>query len=496
MSDANGADSPRASLDAAPGADLAPAERVAVLEAELERTRAEKEAMGNQYRGLLGKLTAMRQSLGEKLKEDAEELDRREATINTLTAEIAVLHETVSTLRRELQLSSGEAAALAAQLAALRAQSDSSSSDVLSLTREMRELRGEMERLRVEREEWESEAGRERGRREAAEDEGRAWERRGREAEDDMARAQERAAREKERADNLQEVLSEFQAAKDAELAQATHELEAQLKLAVTQLSEFKLRAANAETRLDEAGRETGRAERLERELRDKNAAISKLRHDAVVTNEHLTEALRRLRKNSSDNNVDRRLVTNVLLSFLSTARADTKRFEMLGLLSTILGWDDGERERAGLQKETRRPRVRRKSSATADKAKDEAAMNESFSNLFVEFLLKEAGQGQARSPAQTPTSPLRSLPSSHSISTLGTAAGTGTGTAPSSPSPGATPPARPAGRGRTFSSSSNASQSSAGTSEARGALGLGLGLGTIGRKQSWGLQEAMRDGK
>jgi GRAB domain len=64
-------------------------------------------------------------------------------------------------------------------------------------------------------------------------------------------------------------------------------------------------------------------------------------------------EALRRLRRNSlaTDTNVDRRLVTNVLLSFLTTPREDAKRFEMLGLLATILVWTDPEREKAGLQR-------------------------------------------------------------------------------------------------------------------------------------------------
>ena len=71
----------------------------------------------------------------------------------------------------------------------------------------------------------------------------------------------------------------------------------------------------------------------------------------AVIMNEHLMEALRRLRRSSSDTNVDRRLVTNVLLSFLTTPRADSKRFEMLSLLSTILQWSDDEREKAGLQR-------------------------------------------------------------------------------------------------------------------------------------------------
>jgi hypothetical protein len=62
-------------------------------------------------------------------------------------------------------------------------------------------------------------------------------------------------------------------------------------------------------------------------------------------------EALRRLRRSSSDTNVDRRLVTNVLLAFLTTPRADAKRFEMLSLLATVLSWSDPERERAGLQR-------------------------------------------------------------------------------------------------------------------------------------------------
>lgn len=72
---------------------------------------------------------------------------------------------------------------------------------------------------------------------------------------------------------------------------------------------------------------------------------------EAVIINEHLMEALRRLRKNSQDNSVDRRLVTNVLLSFLTTPRADSKRFEMLNLLASVLSWTDAEREKAGLQR-------------------------------------------------------------------------------------------------------------------------------------------------
>lgn len=73
----------------------------------------------------------------------------------------------------------------------------------------------------------------------------------------------------------------------------------------------------------------------------------------AVILNEHLNEALRRLRKNATDqnSNVDRRLVTNILLSFLNAPRGDSKRFEMLKVLSDILSWNEDERQKAGLQR-------------------------------------------------------------------------------------------------------------------------------------------------
>lgn len=304
-------------------------ERVRILEDDLETTRQEKEALGNQYRSLLGKLTAMRTTLGDKLKEDAvgyisqsffwpcvetdacfrriqEELDRRETQINNLVTENSELHETVTTLKSELSSLSQESSHLSAQLAQLRSQSDSSSSDVLSLTREMRELRGEMERLRMEREEWEVEAGRERERRETLEDDLRVFERREQDMCSTLEKLTEERDKEKERGDNLQEVLSEFQAgepsgkaptllcipvdntnnsplAKDSEIQQATAELETQLRTAAESLSEFKLRAASAETRLSEVSSDASKSSALEKELKDKNQIIGKLRHDGKL---------------------------------------------------------------------------------------------------------------------------------------------------------------------------------------------------------------------
>lgn len=128
----------------------------------------------------------------------------------------------------------------------------------------------------------------------------------------------------------------------------------------------------------------------------------------AVILNEHLTEALRRLKKDSSENNVDRRLVTNVLLTFLNTPRADAKRFEMLQLLSSILSWSDDEREKAGLQRmggssssgnvmpgkpnismgsSRRRAMSKAKGKGPEDAGGAEEGLEQSFSNLWVEYL-------------------------------------------------------------------------------------------------------------
>jgi len=146
---------------------------------------------------------------------------------------------------------------------------------------------------------------------------------------------------------------------------------------------------------------------------------IGKLRHEAVIMNEHLVEALRRLRRTSNNTNVDRRLVTNVLLQFLNTPRGDAKRFEMLTLLSSILQWTDDEREKAGLQR-SGSPAAKSSMLSPTSKIKalelEKTDETESFSRLWVEFLLTEAAAGESpksnTSLPATPTQSPNNLPS------------------------------------------------------------------------------------
>ncbi|TBU23076.1 hypothetical protein BD309DRAFT_1011745 [Dichomitus squalens] len=404
--------------------DLDPVQR---LEQELQRTREEKDALAAQYRNLLAKLTTMRTTLGNKLKQDAEELDRQEQLVQQLTAQNEDFAATIDTLKSELIAANEEAERASRELETMRSRAlHDSSQETFLRERELRELQAELEQCRIERDEWEQKALQEH----VSADEARTSAdtlRRDVEVEREARQRAETALEiEREKCANLQSVLEDFQASKEHDLKQAVKEYERQLLQVTQSLAEFKSRALNAELQLEENSASNSRVQELEKEVKEKSVLVGKLRQETVIMNEHLMEALRRLRRSSSDTNVDRRLVTNVLLSFLTTPRADSKRFEMLSLLSTILQWTDDEREKAGLQRSGAlqpssggslwgRSGASSPSAKPAELQKTDETENQSFSRLWVEFLLTEASAGEGAS-SPSPRSPSRhqngSLPS------------------------------------------------------------------------------------
>ncbi|KAH9996701.1 hypothetical protein BJV74DRAFT_877401 [Russula compacta] len=371
------------------------------LQQELEHTREERDELATQYRNLLGKLQTMRNTLGNKLKQDAEELDRREQQLAQLTAQNEDLLSTVETLQSEVLASNAEAERASRELDAMRQEA---SGESLQREQTLREARVELERTRTARDDWEVEAMAQRVRVEEVRLTLDATYRElagAKEASEHNAAARDAEA---ERANNLQAVLEDFQSAKDHELRQAVSEREAQLADITQSLAEYKHRALQAELQLEENSADNARTQALEQEVKEKTLLIGKLRHEAVIINEHLMEALRRLRRGAASTNVDRRLVTNVLLTFLTTPREDTKRFEMLGLLASILSWSDEERIRAGLQRMGNNPTSAHSPIRPRPVELEKTDETESFSRLWVEFLLAEAGSGDPSPPPMTPT--------------------------------------------------------------------------------------------
>ncbi|CAL1699133.1 unnamed protein product [Somion occarium] len=392
--------------------DLEGLDPIQRLQRELERTREEKDNLAAQYRNLLAKLTTMRTTLGNKLKQDA--LDRQEQLVQQLTAQNEDLADTVETLKSELISSNEEADRSSRELEAMRSRAlQENAQEAFLRERELRDLQGELEQCRMERDEWEQKALQEHV---AADEAKTALESLRRDLEIEReARVQESTELqvEREKTTNLQSVLEDFQTAKDHEVQQAVKGYETQLLQVTQSLAEFKHRALTAELQLEETSSNSLRLHELEKDLKDKTLLNNKLRHEAVIMNEHLMEALRRLRRTSNDTNVDRRLVTNIILQFLTIPRADSKRFEILSLLATILSWDDDEREKAGLQRKggavaTLGSSIWGRASSPNSKGKtpelEKTDETESFSRLWVEFLLTEAAAGEGTSPPKSPS--------------------------------------------------------------------------------------------
>jgi chromosome segregation ATPase len=158
---------------------------------------------------------------------------------------------------------------------------------------------------------------------------------------------------------------------------------------------------ANARTRAAEAEELAKRVPTLEAECKEKNLLIGKLRHEAVILNEHLTKSLRMIRKNSEGETVDKELISNLIISFLNIPRGDAKKFEVLQLISSFLGWDDEQKIHAGLSRPANAAMMSPhlgnsrvpSSTSLSDADPTGAGSVSSVIGLFAEFLERESSK-------------------------------------------------------------------------------------------------------
>lgn len=121
--------------------------------------------------------------------------------------------------------------------------------------------------------------------------------------------------------------------------------------------------------------------EKYEKECKDRTLQIGKLRHEAIILNEHLTKALSMLKQSSDSESVDKELISNLLISFVSIPRADPRKFEVLELISSFLNWDDDKKRQAGLIFDSQNnPRTTKTGSKT-----------ENFVSMWTDYLEKQS---------------------------------------------------------------------------------------------------------
>ena len=106
--------------------------------------------------------------------------------------------------------------------------------------------------------------------------------------------------------EGLQRALQEIQAVRKTELKELVEKSEAELEAVRKQLDELQTVAESRRSELEELKQELARALPFEKEVKEKNLLVGKLRHEAVILNDHLTKALRFLKKGKPENNVDR----------------------------------------------------------------------------------------------------------------------------------------------------------------------------------------------
>lgn len=131
--------------------------------------------------------------------------------------------------------------------------------------------------------------------------------------------------------------------ARKQELREMVENSQTQLDALRKQADESVQKAAESATKLEATQKELERYIPFEREVKEKNLLLGKLRHEAVILNDHLTKALRFLKKGRPEDNVDRQIVTNHFLHFLALDRSDPKKFQILQLIAALLGWTEGE---------------------------------------------------------------------------------------------------------------------------------------------------------
>lgn len=404
---------------------------LASAQASNQRLTDEKMHVESQYRSLFGKVSQMKTTLGERLKQDAEEISQNRITIEeletqntTLTETIAHMQdqivehsETMETTSKQLKVTKSELEAVTKKLAETEAAAKT----------EMAQVAEMQERNAIAAAEWENLAIEERSARDALRDR--------------ITDLEEQLASQNSAYDNLRTIVDqdnqaitkfkqniyELQESHKSELRETVEKMQNTISDLSNTARASEDRANSLRTEVQSLNADIDKLRPYEQEAREKNLLIGKLRHEAVILNEHLTKALRLLKRGSSNDIVDRQLLNNLLLSFLTLPRQDSKRFEVLKILGSVLAWTDEQKELAGLLRpgtsgaftplspsSTRSPPMspsinrhgmsRRTSGSLQLQAADFMGPNrESMSDLWINFLQSEAAAQTAEQESSTP---------------------------------------------------------------------------------------------
>lgn len=283
---------------------------VAKLQTNLDESEAAKTQAEESYQTLLGRVEKIKETLGDRLKRDRAELEEANQRIEELEAQNEELQKGSSSSEDEIAQLRDELQEANRELTTLRSRSNLSQQNWLKekddMARQVQHFRSELESTSSAMSEWETIAMEERQTRETLADKVADME----EQLISVREAYDKAAEERDSSlqtiDGLQRALQEIQDARRKELRDLVESSEEQLQEMKKRVDKADERVAEAETAKEALSKELERTAPFEKEVREKNLLIGKLRHEGIILNDHLTKALRYLKKTKPDEQVDR----------------------------------------------------------------------------------------------------------------------------------------------------------------------------------------------
>ena len=321
---------------------------------ELEQAKKERDDFEKQYNSLLDRISSMK-TLFSKMKESQRDLEssqellseyesqnlKLKSKLESITKENKELESTVVTLNQEYASLEKEVEEYQDKLHEM----DSTSSSLTSHTYELEMLNREIESLKTQAQEMTILLDNNK---------------------DDINNL-------KEEKEDLKSSLSTFQR-ENADLQNDLNKLEIEMKKFIKnnedalqakqqEIDYLRVQLDGSEEKLTESSisieelsnqiTKLNKSVEIWKEIEAKNHDLvtqaGKLRHENVVVNEHLSKALAMIKKSSDSDTVDKELISNLIISFVTLPRADTRKFEVLELISSCLTWDEDKQEQAGL---------------------------------------------------------------------------------------------------------------------------------------------------
>jgi chromosome segregation ATPase len=286
------------------------AQETTQLQADLDESEAAKEHAETQYQTLLNRVEKIKETLGDRLKRDKAELEEAKDRVEELETQNEDLQRAVASREEETDRLRNEVQEQGRELASLRSRSNLSQQNWMKekddVARQMQHLKSELESTTIAMGEWEVIAMEERSLRESLADKVSDLEEQLASARDAYERVEVDRDAQSQAVDRLQRALQELQDTRKRELREMVESTEEQVQALKKRAQEADTRAVEAESAKETLSKELERTVPFEKEVKEKNLLIGKLRHEAIVLNDHLTKALKYIKKTKPEETIDK----------------------------------------------------------------------------------------------------------------------------------------------------------------------------------------------